>query len=111
MDQKIKLIADKLIEALKKNKEINNHFNKIMDMDLLSNFAVLFIETIDIQDKNLDLQKEIERVYSELFDFILKKKYRSDILLLVLEQMKINILQDNKALMEITEYIKKNTVG
>jgi len=111
MDKNIKVIVDRLIQALKTNKDINNHFNELLDLEAKSTLASLFIETVDTQDKNIDVQKELERVYNEIFEFISSKGYRTDILFLVLAEMKFNILKSNKSLMEISQYMKENTLG
>ncbi|MFP3256842.1 MAG: hypothetical protein RXO36_03475 [Candidatus Nanopusillus acidilobi] len=111
MDKNIKAIVDRLIQALKTNKDINKHFNELLDLEAQSTLASLFIETIDTQDKSIDIQKELERVYNEIFEFISSKGYRTDILFLVLAEMKFNILKSNKSLMEISKYMKDNTLG
>lgn len=111
MDKNIKVIVDRLIQALKTNKDINKHFNELLNLEAQSTLASLFIETIDTQDKSIDIQKELERVYNEIFEFISSKGYRTDILFLVLAEMKYNILKSNKSLMEISKYMKDNTLG
>jgi hypothetical protein len=111
MDKNIKAIVDRLIRALKTNKDINKHFNELLDLEAQSTLASLFIETIDTQDKSIDIQKELERVYNEIFEFVSSKGYRTDILFLVLAEMKFNILKSNKSLMEISKYMKDNTLG
>ncbi len=110
MDENSKKLADSLIKSLKTNPAVNKRLNELLDLEAKGIFASLVIEVVDSTDKSLDIKEETKKMYREVYDYLSSKGYRSDLLFLVLSELKYSILGSNKELNEMAEYIKHNTL-
>lgn len=83
--------------------------NVLDDMSKKS-FASLFISTITIQDKTIDMQKEINKVYNNIMDSIIQGKYRYDILFLALLSVLGEVYDSNSEIKEASEYLYEQLI-